>query len=93
MSKLSLLSGAAALLCAAAVPAIAQDSTATDQTTATADASTPQPTEKEAKTLERCKRMTAAQRAQSSKCTDLMEKFGITEKKGDDMMRQQALGH
>jgi len=93
MSKSPLLLGAAALLCAAGVPAIAQDSTTADQTTAAADASPPQPTEKEAKTLERCKRLTAAQRAQSSKCTDLMEKFGITEKKGSDLMRQQALGH
>lgn len=92
MSKSPFLLGAAVLLCAGAVPAIAQDST-TDQAAATADTSAPQPTEKEAKELEHCKRMTAQQRAQSSKCTDLMAKFGIGEKKGGNLMGQQAMGH
>lgn len=93
MLKLPLLLGAAALLCVAGVPAVAQDNATTDQNAATADASTPQPTEKEAKELEHCKRMTAQQRAQSSKCTDLMAKFGIGEKKGGNLMGQQSMGH
>jgi hypothetical protein len=90
MSKSPLLLGAAALLYAAGIPAAAQDSTNT-QPNATADASAPQPTEKEAKILLRCKKMTAQQRAQSSKCTDLMKKFDISETEQDPMAK--GFGH
>lgn len=93
MKTSSILFAAAALMIASGGAAFAQDSATTDQTTATADAATPQPTEKEAKELEHCKRLTAQQRAQSSRCTDLMAKFGIGEKKGDSLMQQQAMGH
>lgn len=73
--------------CVAAVGASAQDATSpsTDQATA------PQPTDKEAKALDHCKAMTAQQRAQSSKCTDLMKKFGISEREQDPMSK--GFGH
>lgn len=93
MKKYPMLLSATALILAAGAPAFAQDNTtASDPGNAAAAASPPQPTEKEAKDLARCKRMTAQQRAQSSKCGDLMAKFGIGEKKGDDLMSEQALG-
>lgn len=54
----------------------------------TADAA--QPTEKEAKGLERCKKMTPQHRAQSSKCADLMKKFGIEERERNHMSESLA---
>lgn len=87
-----ILFGVALLAFAGAAPVSAQDSAAAaDQTTAPADASVSQPTEKEAKELDHCKKMTAQQRAQSSKCTDLMKKFNIDERQQDPMAK--GFGH
>jgi len=92
MRKSSILFGAAMLVLAAAAPVAAQDSAAAgNQAAATADTAAPQPTEKEAKALARCKKMTAQQRAQSSKCTDLMKKFSISEQAQDPMAK--GFGH
>lgn len=86
MKTANVILGALGWALVATTPAVAQDTSNTaqaDQTAVQTDQS--QPTDKEQKQLDKCKAMTSAQRAQSSKCTDLMKKFGITEAQGDPM--------
>lgn len=83
MKEVAIL-GAAIAVFAVTIPAAAQDA----PNRLDAAVVTPQPTEQEATDLRRCIGMTPAHRAQSSRCTDLMARFALTDLQKRDLWRQ-----